>query len=286
MADARATVAALQDELDQTNRGVIALMAELEAKAEQVHAMTSQLWQATKLATIGELAAGIAHELNNPLATIALRVELLLDGAPAGSQARRSLEVVGQEVERMGGLVAGLLDFGRRRAPQVSTLDVAEEADAALELMHSQLRTRGVVVVREYRPGQVGVLADRQQVRQVFLNLFTNAADAMPGGGTLTVRASVANAATAPEAVPALALIEVADTGVGIAADVLPRVTEPFFTTKPEGKGTGLGLAICRRIVSEHGGHLDIDSTPGRGTTVRIGLPSAGRPNPAPLEVS
>jgi signal transduction histidine kinase len=282
----------------------------LRARTEEVKAMTQQLWQAAKLATMGELAASIAHELNNPLATVSLRVEALLAQVAAHDPKRRALEVVEQEVERMAHLIAGLLQFSRRGRGHVSTLDLQEELEKTLELVHYHLRNRGITVVREFAPGVLKILADCQQMRQLFLNLFTNAADAMPTGGTLTLRvwaeAQGSRGAEAPSRegageqgsrgaeaqgsqgvapmrpsppAPEQVVIEVADTGVGIAPEDLPKLSEPFFTTKPEGKGTGLGLAICRRIVQEHRGTLDFASEVGKGTTVRITVPTTNGAN-------
>ena len=236
---------------------------------ENLKETTRQLWQAARLAGVGELAASIAHELNNPLGTVALRVEQLLAKTPADDPRRRSLEVVEQEVERMAGLVGNLLQFSRAGRDQVSTVDVTEEVTKTVELVDHHLRKRGVRVEPEFHPAVPLIQADRQQLRQVFLNLFTNAADAMPAGGRLVPRVRPGHI---PEARAAV-VIEVADTGVGIPADLLHRVVEPFFTTKDEGKGTGLGLAICRRIVQQHLGTLEVESRVGEGTTVRITLP-------------
>src|SRR3990172_2149591 len=241
--------------------------AALAAKNEELRAMTQQLWQTAKLATMGELAASIAHELNNPLGTVSLRVEGLLAQAPPDSPQRRALEVVAREVERMGTLVAGLLHFSRRGARQISTLDVREELEQTLELIHYQLRQRQISVRRDSPPAVPLVQADRQQLRQLFLNLFTNASDAMPQGGVLTIRV---------QGGAGQVVMEIADTGEGIAAEALPQVLEPFFTTKPEGKGTGLGLGICRRILQEHGGTLDLTSDGvGQGASVHLTLPTA-----------
>ncbi|MBN9519078.1 PAS domain S-box protein [bacterium] len=241
----------------------------LRAKSEEVREISQQLWQSAKLATMGELAASIAHELNNPLGTISLGVEDLLSTAPPDSPARRELKIIEQETERMARLVANLLQFSRPGYQQVSTFDVCEEVEKTLELSFFFLRKRTVAVTREFAPDLPLIQGDRQKLRQVFLNLIVNASDAMPGGGTLTLRscASVANAD-----VPAVAL-EFADTGTGIPPENLSRIMEPFFTTKEAGRGTGLGLAICRRIVQEHRGTLDITSEVGRGTTVRVTLP-------------
>ena len=236
---------------------------------EEIRAMTQQLWQAAKLASVGELAASIAHELNNPLATVTLRIESVLARTPADDPRRRALEIVEQEAKRMGDLVANLLQFARRGDGQASTVEIRQELAKALELIYHNLRKRLISIVQEFAPDTPTIYADRQKLRQVFLNLLTNASDAMPQGGTLTLRTAPA---TLDNGKPAV-LIELADTGTGILAENLERIMEPFFTTKEEGKGTGLGLAICRRVVQEHHGSIQIASEVGKGTTVRIVLP-------------
>ena len=231
--------------------------------------MTQQLWQAAKLASVGELAASIAHELNNPLATVRLRIESVLSKTPADDPRRRALEIVEQEATRMGDLVANLLQFSRHGTEQISTIDVRQELAQAVELVNHVFRKRRIAVERNFSPDTPPIHADRQKLRQVFLNLLTNASDAMPDGGTLSL-----NTAAHPlEEKPAVR-IEIADTGLGIAPENMRRIMEPFFTTKEEGKGTGLGLAICRRIVQEHRGTMCIDSELGKGTTVSIRLPT------------
>jgi signal transduction histidine kinase len=169
----------------------------------------------------------------------------------------------------MARLVANLLQFSRAGREEVSTVEVCEEVTRTIELTGHHLHKRGVRSDPEFAPGVPAIQADRQQLRQVLLNLFTNAADAMPAGGVLTARVRPGEL---PGGGPAV-VIEVADTGTGIAPEHLGRVFDPFFTTKEEGKGTGLGLAICKRIVEQHQGRLQIDSELGRGTTVRITLP-------------
>jgi signal transduction histidine kinase/CheY-like chemotaxis protein len=305
--------------------------AALEAKNEELNMMSQQLWQATKLATLGELAASIAHELNNPLATVNLRVESLLAQTPAGDPKRRALEVVEQEVDRMGSLVANLLQFSRRSQREISTLDVCKEIDSALELLYYHLRKRGISVAREFSQNVPHIHADRQQLRQLFINLFTNSSDAMLQKGTLTIRVYMREAdrdeqraggrelsdevrpaltnsekedhlvgpqgeaesakgqrawidfIMVPEARPpepadkTFLAVEITDTGIGIPPEVMPKIAEPFFTTKPEGKGTGLGLPICLRIVREHNGLFTMKSEAGKGTSVYILFPVADR---------
>ena len=249
---------------------------------EEMRAMTQQLWQAAKLASVGELAASIAHELNNPLATVTLRAEAVLARTPLDDPRRRALEIIDQETKRMGELVANLLQFARRGDGQVSTVDIKQELFKAIDLIQHHLRKRLVEVIQEFASDTPIIYADRQKLRQVFLNLLTNASDAMPQGGTLTVRTS---ATTLDQGKPAVQ-IEFVDSGLGIPPENLDRIMESFFTTKEEGKGTGLGLAICRRVVQEHHGTIQIASKVGKGTTVHLVLPVGNGSNVSPLRNS
>jgi PAS domain S-box-containing protein len=258
-----------EEELRRTNQRLEKALAELQTKTHELASMTEQLWQAAKLATMGELAASVAHELNNPLATLALHAESLLDRLNGDDPKRRAVLVIEQEVERMASLVSNLLLFSRRSRQQNSTVDVREELSNSLEFMQYHLRSHKITVVTEFDSGLPNVHADRQQLRQLFLNLLTNSSDAMPQGGRLRLQA---RQVTLDGGAPALQ-IEFSDTGIGIDPDDLQKLWEPFFTTKPEGEGTGLGLPICRRIVEEHRGTIDIESERGKGTTVRIILP-------------
>ena len=258
-----------EEALRESHRKLEQAVAALETKGEEVKVMSRQLWQAAKLAAVGELAASIAHELNNPLATVGLRVESLLTQTDTDDPRHRQLEVVEQELDRMAHLVANLLQFSRRGSQRASSVDVGEDLLKTLELVQHYFRSRGVRVVQDFAPAVPVIQADRQILRQVFLNLLTNAGDAMPDGGTLTLSLAPGFLEDGRRAV----LMEFADTGPGISPEHLPRVMEPFFTTKEEDKGTGLGLAICRRAVQEHGGTIVITSEVGKGTSVRIALP-------------
>src|SRR5207302_9123723 len=150
-------------------------MSDVRAKNEERATMTQQLWQASRLATMGELAASVAHELNNPLATISLRLETLAAQLENDDQKRRSVEIVADEAERMGKLVGNLLQFSRRTHRQISTVNVSEEIDKSLELVEYHLRSNKIQVIRNYAEDVPTIQADRQQLRQVFLNLLTNA---------------------------------------------------------------------------------------------------------------
>jgi PAS domain S-box-containing protein len=258
------------EDLRQTNQRLEKAVAELHAKTSELATMTQQLWQASKLATMGELAASIAHELNNPLATISLHTELLADSLALDDPGQQPLLVIDQEVRRMATLVGNLLVFSRRSHQQLSTLDICDELTSTLDFIQYHLRGNNIDIVKDYASGRPKVQGDRQQLRQVFLNLITNASDAMPRGGTLTVRSHTGVMANDQQAV----VVEFSDTGTGVQTGDLPKLWEPFFTTKPEGKGTGLGLAICRRTVEEHRGTIEIETGPGKGITVRITLPA------------
>lgn len=256
--------------LEESEQRLEKALADLQEKTHELALMTEQLWQAAKLATMGELAASVAHELNNPLATLALHAESLLDRLPSEDPKRRAVLVIEQEVERMANLVKNLLLFSRRSHRQSSTVDLSKELGNSLEFIHYHLRSHKITVVTNFASDLPNVNADRQQLRQLFLNLLTNCSDAMPGGGTLALSA---RQVTLDGGAPALQ-VKFSDTGMGIHPKDLKKLWEPFFTTKPEGKGTGLGLPICRRIVEEHKGTIDIESERGKGTTVRIVMPA------------
>lgn len=243
-------------------------LAELQAKTAELQTTTQQLWQAAKLAGVGELAASIAHELNNPLATVSLRVEGLLAKTTSDDPRHRPLVVIEGEVKRMAGLVANLLNFSRAGRDEVSTIDLHEEIAKTIDLVDHHLTRMRIQIEPDFSRSMPMVNADRQQLRQVLLNLLTNAADAMPNGGRLVIRVRPGDLKGRPAVV-----IEVTDTGTGIKPEFLSRIFDPFFTTKEEGKGTGLGLAICKRIVDQHQGILEVESKVGVGTTVRVTLP-------------
>jgi PAS domain S-box-containing protein len=259
-----------EEDLRQTNEHLEGAVAELQTRTQELASMTQQLWQSSKLATMGELAASVAHELNNPLATISLHTEIILGQLAVDDPNRRPLLVIEQEIERMASLVSNLLLFSRRSHLQISTIDIREELKNLLEFITYHLRSQSINVATDFADNLPSLHADTQQLRQVFLNLLTNASDAMPEGGTLNIRA---RHGVLENGAPGV-VIEFSDSGKGVLPEDLPKLWEPFFTTKPEGKGTGLGLAICRRTVEEHRGTIDIESLPGKGTTVRMILPA------------
>ncbi len=226
--------------------------------------------QAEKLAAIGTLAAGVMHEINNPLATIAAcaeSLELTHEDAPPDIQ--EGLRLIQSEVQRCKGIVDSLLDFSRPKASDKSLVDVNAAIDRTLFVLKHHTRFKKLQVRTELdRSLGAVVYANEEQLVQVFMALLINAMDAMQERGTVELRTRPSDDGTA-------VLAEVVDQGEGIRRADIPKLFEPFFTTKAPGRGTGLGLSICYAIVAEHGGRIEVDSTPGEGSVFRIVLPRA-----------
>ena len=182
----------------------------------------------------------------------------------------RRLSGIVTEANRAGKILRDLLDFARRREPNREPACLHLVLERALELLHAKLRGTSVDVERVFDASLPAILADRDQLTQVFLNLITNAVDAMDGGGTLVLETGTRQ----DDDGRTLIMVSVSDTGPGIPQEHLARIFEPFYTTKPEGLGTGLGLSVSLGIVRMHGGAIDVESKPGRGTTMRVTLPT------------
>lgn len=259
------------------------MLAELELRRRQV-------LQSEKLASLGTLASGVAHELNNPLGNISGASQILieeLDGLTGVDAARRAelrewLTQVDAETERARRIVRALLDYGRRPAAHVATIPLREVVARALLLLRQRLPEDDSVSVEI--PAEIELAIDPQRLQQIFINLIQNALDAGDDGTRVTLRARRANPGDWPPADAAslvgipdtsgrAALIEVADDGPGIAAEAIGQVFDPFFTTRAPGEGTGLGLYIVGEIVLEQGGGIAVASTPGHGTRFSLWLP-------------
>src|SRR6058998_2385710 len=232
-----------------------------------------RLAQSEKLAAVGQLAAGVMHEINNPLATILACNEALgLRVADLPEQERQAqeeyLRIVDTEVQRCRRIVEGLLDFSRPKAGDKKPTDVNGVVERTLFLLKHHARFKRLTVVRELATGLPSVLGDHERLIQSFMALMLNAMDAMDSRGTLTVRSRI-NPDRADEI-----LLEFIDTGTGIKREDLPKIFEPFFTTKPQGRGTGLGLSICYGIIAEHRGRIDVESQVGLGSNFKVYLPT------------
>jgi two-component system NtrC family sensor kinase len=231
-----------------------------------------------KMASLGKLAATVAHELNNPLAgilTYARLVERELGRGDLSAAEReelaRYLNLVQKESARCGQIVKNLLLFARRSGVRFAPHHLNEIADRSLMLVHHHIQMAGLKLEQTRLQGDDQVLCDGDQIQQALVALLVNAVEAMPEGGTLSVRLAPDGGVDAADAT-AEVLIEISDTGTGIPADILPHIFEPFFTTKEGGNGLGLGLAVVYGIIQRHGGRIEVDSPPGAGTTFRIHL--------------
>jgi len=234
-----------------------------------------QLTRSERLASIGRLAAGVAHEINNPLTGVLTFAHMLLKDAPEGSRQKEDIQTIIDATMRCREIVRGLLDFSRQSEPQMRPLDLNAVLRDALNLMQNQVRIGHVEVVEEMAQDLPETVIDARQIQEVAVNGILNAIDAMPDGGTLTVRTR-----TVGDTASAWIEFDLEDTGCGIPPENLARVFEPFFTTKAPGKGTGLGLAIAYGIVAEHGGEIRISSEPERGTRLTVRLPAGAGPLP------
>jgi two-component system, NtrC family, sensor kinase len=235
-------------------------------------AVQGRIMQSEKLAAVGQLAAGIMHEINNPLATIGACVAAiqgkLEDGHATGAALNEYLDIIDREVERCSKIVDGLLDFSRPKGQSKVALSVPALVDETLFLLKHHQRFKRMLVERELATELPRILGNKEQLIQALMALLLNAVDAMNQTGRLTVRAAPAQRRDE-------VVLEVEDTGVGIPREDQAKIFEPFFTTKQPGRGTGLGLSICYGIVEDHRGRIEVDSVPGRGATFRVYLPVA-----------
>ncbi|MBA3806510.1 MAG: histidine kinase, partial [Acidobacteria bacterium] len=230
--------------------------------------LEEQLQQREKLSSIGLLAAGVAHEVNTPLTGVSSYTQMLLGMIPETDPKHALLQKVRRQADRASNIVNNLLNFSRTgSATEFNDLDVHRVLDDTLQLLETQLRRNQIEIERCYDPELPKALGNAGKLQQVFTNLILNARDAIPEGGQITLF----TASTDRETI----IIEVSDTGIGIAAENVAKIYDPFYTTKGVGRGTGLGLAVTYGIVQEHSGHISVESAPGRGTTFRITLPTA-----------
>ncbi len=259
-------------------RGELALLGHsFNAMAETLHKTQQELLHKEKLASMGQLAAGVAHEINNPLGTILLFSEAIYRESEEGDPRRNDLRMIINETTRCKNIVADLLNFARQQEMLAQETDVHALLEKAVEAVSHQPTFERVQIVRHFDGRVPRILADPDQLRQVIINLLNNAADAMQGEGTITLTTRALDSDWVE--------IRVADTGCGIPEENLGKLFTPFFTTKPLGKGTGLGLSIAYGIIKMHRGQIGVQSEVGKGTTFTITLPvrlpgeSRGRAN-------
>lgn len=235
-----------------------------EIRLEERRRLQAQLAHQEKMAAFGLFAAGVAHEIGNPLAAISSELELLA-GETNLATVQGSLREMREHVARISRILRELIDFARRRRDTVEDLSLNSVVEDTLRLVRPDPRMRGVVLSTGLDPDIPAVRIVEDHLVQVVLNLVLNALDAMPDGGELAIRTRHAHGEVT---------LEVADTGVGMTEEVRARAFEPLFTTKPEGKGTGLGLSVCADFVAAAKGRVEVDSAPGAGARFRVVLPA------------
>ena len=272
----------MQQAMDKIAHGDFTPLPEPESRSEEFFALfrafnrmihelevhQEQLVQSRKIAAVGTLTSGIAHELNNPINNIVLTAEALKEDFPHLNQeeALGLVQDILLQSERASEIVKGLLDFSRSEHPEFEPLDIAPVVHDTLKLVRNQLALSGIQVEENLPTGLPPFQGDRKSLQQVFLNLFIIAIQAMLDGGTLTLKAY-------PSEDGQWLKVEVTDTGVGIEPEHLPRIFDPFYTTKKVGRGTGLGLSVTYGIVEKHGGHIEVQSQGGKGSTFTVILP-------------
>jgi two-component system sensor histidine kinase AtoS len=233
----------------------------------EVRALTDHLIRADRLAAMGELTAGVAHEVRNPLGIIRATVQLVEDSGADSERTKAAALIIKQEIDRLDRVIKALLDFGRPSAPTLRPTNIEDVVSDVVLFTRQFAGQSDVHIDTEFAASQPMVRADADQLKQVFVNLVSNAVQAMePTGGTIVVRVWDDDS---------FVFASVADTGPGIEPDVLERVFDPFYSTRDS--GTGLGLTIVHRIIDQHGGRIEVASAPGEGTTFTVALPATPR---------
>jgi two-component system NtrC family sensor kinase len=252
--------------LAKSFNAMVARLADAHRQLEDRH--LGAIRRAEHMASLGKMAAGIAHEINNPLAGMQNCVRSLLKGVKDDAQRREYLTMLREGLGRIGRTVGQLLNFAREAEPQLTRVDLPHLLRRSLALLEHDLAARRINFSVAAEHGIPVLLADGHQLEQVFMNILINAMDAMPAGGEILVSISPRQ-----REMGLFVEVQITDTGVGIAPEHLPRIFDPFFTTKDVGKGTGLGLSVSYGIVRAHGGFVDVKSEVGRGSTFTVALP-------------
>ena len=256
-----------RDELGALEKAFNSMAAGLRERDEELRKQTQQqLMRSEKLAALGRMAAGIAHEVNNPLTGVLMHGHFLLKRFPEGDPSREDAQVVVRETTRCRDLLRNLLDFSRENIPHKRLVSINTVISRTVSMIEKQIMLNRIRIELNLSESLPETMADANQFEQVIMNLLLNAAEAMPGGGTIT-------AATEYDAPEDTIIVTVRDTGCGIPPENLDKIFDPFFTTREVGKGTGLGLAVCYGIVKKHNGRIRVSSEPGAGARFTITIP-------------
>ena len=253
-----------ESSIDDVRKQAERVVERLRQVARELQVARKEVIQSERLAAVGELAAGVAHELRNPLTSVKLLLQHVSKKANGFRIEESQLHLILEEVGRMEGTIQGLLDFSRTPVMNRTRHDLRETLHRSLNLVDGRLKQHHIVLRTEITPASLWIDGDAEQLNQVFVNLLLNSVEAMPTGGQLNVTAEFS-------ATNNIGRVVVCDTGDGIALDVLPRLFEPFATTKE--RGTGLGLAVSRRIVTDHQGTITAENLPERGAMLVVELP-------------
>lgn len=253
---------------DQREKWTQMLEQEIAKKTEEIQRTHNNLMQTEKLASLGRMAAGVAHEINNPLTGVVTFAHLLKKRFPAGSTEAEDLNVIIEQSERCSKIIKNLLTFARATPADKGNVNINDLLDRTIFMVKNQEKFHQITFNIDLEASQLAVYGDASQFQQIFLNMILNAADAMNGRGTITVATR-----RVTEDGKDFVEVEFTDEGCGISKDNMPKLFEPFFTTKPVGKGTGLGLSVSHGIVKHLGGHIRVNSVDGKGTSFFVRLP-------------
>ena len=246
---------------NKNNSGSLFVLDDITEKAE----LEKQLMQSEKLSSIGLLAAGIAHEINTPIAGISSYTQMLLKDLPQSNKNKKILEKIESQTFRAAEIINGLLNFSRMNGSEFNELDINQLIDDSLALLNHQFQSNHIQIKSRFNPSLPTVYGNSGKLQQVFINLFLNARDAMPSGGNLVIETGMTDS---------MVVIDISDNGMGISEENRKKIFDPFFTTKTIGKGTGLGLSVSYGIIQEHGGRILVDSNIGKGTHFKLKLPT------------
>ncbi|MBA7603736.1 Adaptive-response sensory-kinase SasA [subsurface metagenome] len=256
-----------KDEIRDLADAFNSMASSLRDRDEQLKERTKQtIMKSERLATIGQLAAGVAHEINNPLGGILSYSHLVLEDMDTDALGRQNVEKIVVQATRCREIVKGLLDFSRQTEPEMSLANVNDILNKALALVEKQALFHNIEVIKYLSPDPIQVMADTSQIQQVFINIIINAAESMDGQGKLELRTETSDDHNS-------VLVEFTDTGNGIPKENIEKLFDPFFTTKEVGHGTGLGLAISHGIIERHKGSIEVESDVGKGTTFIVSIP-------------
>lgn len=282
-----------EEKLQKSHTDLMKAHQELQHSMDQLQTAQNQIVRSEKLASIGRLAAGVCHELLNPLNIISGHVQVLQMEREEDNSLKDDLHSINEEIIRIEKIVGGLLKFSRKGDIDLNVSNINQELNSVLSIIEKEMKLKSIFTVRDFDENLPELLIDSDRMRQVFLNIINNAKHAMEGGGgTFTIQTQgiirhIDGKVSQPDPLAAKEWLEVdekgnrhpflrikfIDTGTGIKDDDIGKLFDPFFTTKPEEKGTGLGLSVCYSIIEKHGGHLEVESEYGKGATFIIDLP-------------